>query len=282
MTRPLLDVQIRATYRNANVLEDVSFHLAEGEMLGIIGGSGAGKSTLVLSLLGLLPWRGGNVAGQILLSGRNLLSFSKDQLRDTRGRVIGLVPQSPMSALNPAISLKKHFKEAWRAHRVFQAGEFHARVHELLNEVQLPCDEEFLSRYPRQISVGQAQRALIALALLHNPPLLIADEPTSALDPLNQAQLLRLLRDLNRKYGMAILYISHDLISVLQLVERVAVLQHGRIVETIETSRIGNAQHPATRKLMSTLPIPAEEIVRSRRNAGLAEQEQRGYLALVR
>jgi peptide/nickel transport system ATP-binding protein len=282
MTRPLLDVQIRATYRNANVLEDVSFQLAEGEMLGIIGGSGAGKSTLVLSLLGLLPWRGGNVVGQILLSGRNLLSFSKDQLRDTRGRVIGLVPQSPMSALNPAISLKKHFKEAWRAHRAFQAGEFHARVHELLNEVQLPCDEEFLSRYPRQISVGQAQRALIALALLHNPPLLIADEPTSALDPLNQAQLLSLLRDLNRKYRMAILYVSHDLISVLQLVNRVAVLQRGRIVETIATSRIGSAQHPVTRELMSTLPIPAEEIVRSRRNAGLAEQEQRGYLALVR
>src|SRR6185437_13196076 len=105
MTRPLLDVQIRASYRNENVLDDVSFQLSEGEILGIIGGSGAGKSTLILSLLGLLPWRGGNVVGQILLNGRNLLSFSKDQLRDARGRVIGLVPQSPMSALNPAISL---------------------------------------------------------------------------------------------------------------------------------------------------------------------------------
>jgi ABC-type glutathione transport system ATPase component len=281
MTRDLLNVKITASYRNARILEDVCFDLAEGELLGIIGGSGAGKSTLVLSLLGLLPWRGGSVSGEILLNGRNLLSFSNDQLRDIRGRIIGLVPQSPMSALNPAISLEKHFKEAWKAHRVFQADEFRLRLHDLLNEVQLPFDQEFLRRHPGQISVGQAQRVLVALAILHNPPIVIADEPTSALDPLNQAQVLSLLMNLNRKYRTAIIYISHDLISVLRLVNRIAVLHRGRIVETIATSRVSHAEHKITRELLSTLPVDPNEIVRSRCATSSPEKDKRGYLTLV-
>ena len=273
---------ITARYGNASVLEEISFDLEKGEILGLIGGSGAGKSTVVLSLLGLLQWRGGSVQGEISLSGRNLLLLSDSQLRHLRGREIGLIPQSPMSALNPAITLEKHFKAAWKAHRVFQADEFHTRVRDLMKEVQLPFDDEFLQRHPRQISVGQAQRLLIALAILHNPPLIIADEPTSALDPLNQTLVLSLLKDLNRKHGTAILYISHDLISVLQLVDRIAVLDKGRIVETIAADRIEDAAHQITRELLSTLPVPASEIIRSRGARRLAEKNTLDYLTMVR
>jgi ABC-type glutathione transport system ATPase component len=173
--QPLLRVRIDAGYAGRAILRDVRFELERGEVLGLVGTSGAGKSTLVLSLLGLLPWRGGRVTGEVMLEGRNLLALPERELRALRGRRIALIPQSPMTALNAAISLRSHFVEAWKAHAPMEREAFDARVGELLAEVQLPCDAEFLRRKPGQISVGQAQRALIALALLHRPALVVAD-----------------------------------------------------------------------------------------------------------
>jgi ABC-type glutathione transport system ATPase component len=255
-TQPLLRVRLGASYGGKSVLHDIDFDFHRGEVLGLVGTSGAGKSTLVLSLLGLLPWRGGRVTGQIVLDGQDLLQLSEGRLRELRGRRLALIPQSPMTALNSAISLENHFREAWRAHEKNGSAEFSARVQRLLNEVQLPSDPEFLRRRPSQISVGQAQRVLIALALLHSPALIIADEPTSALDPVTQAQIVDLLKGLSRNHGATLLYVSHDLVSVLRICDRIAVLESGTIVETLSVNQLTAARHPATLNLLSTLPVP--------------------------
>jgi len=265
---PLLRVEIAADYAGKPVLRDIRFSLQRGEILGLVGTSGAGKSTLVQSLLGLLPWRGGRVTGQVLLEGENLLALSERDLRKVRGRQVALIPQSPMSALNAAISLETHFIEAWRAHDSSGRAGLAPRLKTLLAEVQLPGDSDFLRRRSSQISVGQAQRVLIALALLHRPSLIIADEPTSALDPVTQAQIVDLLRTLNQKHGTSLLYISHDLISVLQLSDRIAVLDGGTIVENLPVTEIGLGRHPATRALLNALPAPAHILMGYRDRKG--------------
>jgi ABC-type glutathione transport system ATPase component len=265
MTRePLLRVNLAAGYSGKPVLEDVRFDLERGEVLGLVGTSGAGKSTLVLSLLGLLPWRGGRVAGEVALDGENLLALSERKLRKLRGRKIALIPQSPMTALNPAISLQSHFNEAWRAHEQRGRTMLAARLQELLAEVQLPSSADFLRRRPSQISVGQAQRVLIALALLHRPALIVADEPTSALDPVTQAQIVELLRRLNRKHSATLLYVSHDLVSVIQLSDRIAVLHAGAIVESLPVGALGEARHPVTLSLLGALPVPPDVLLNFR------------------
>jgi len=261
---PLFHVNLSASYAGKPVLRDIRFDLQPGEMLGLVGSSGAGKSTLVLSLLGLLPWRGGRVSGDVVLQGQNLLTLGERQLRALRGRHLALIPQSPMSALNPSISLHNHFTEAWKAHEKGGQSALMDRLRPLLSEVQLPADTTFLRRRPSQISVGQAQRVLIALALLHRPSLIIADEPTSALDPVTQAQIVTLMRELNRQHGTTMLYISHDLVSVLQLCDRIAVLDGGTLVESLPADQVSHAQHPATRALLNALPAPPEVLLKFR------------------
>jgi ABC-type glutathione transport system ATPase component len=258
---PLLRVALKASYDGKPILHDVRFELQQGEVLGLVGASGAGKTTLVLSLLGLLPWRSGRVVGEVTLNGRNLLTLPARELRGLLGREIALIPQSPMTALNSAISLQSHFNEAWRAHSTTGYTALQERLQSLLAEVQLPFDKEFLRRRPAQISVGQAQRVLIALALLHRPALIVADEPTSALDPVTQTQIVSLLRSLNRRHSTSLLYISHDLVSVLQLSGRIAVLSEGTIVECLPVTGIGQARHPATLALLRSLPAPPEVLV---------------------
>jgi peptide/nickel transport system ATP-binding protein len=214
VSQPLLQVRMQAGYGKGTVLEDVSFDLSPGDCLGLVGSSGAGKSTLVLALLGLLPWRQGWARGEVLLDGRNLLEMNEREARTLRGRRIALVPQSPMSALNPGLSLKTHFQEAWRAHRN-DLDSLEYRIRSMLDAMQLPSDRAFLARKPDQISVGQAQRIVLSMALLHRPAVLIADEPTSALDPCTAGQTLQLLREMRAREGTALIYISHDLTSVL-------------------------------------------------------------------
>jgi len=265
----LLRVEIRAEYAGKTVLGDVRFKLQRGEVLGLVGTSGAGKSTLVQSLLGLLPWRGGRVTGEVLLDGTNLLALSERDFRKVRGSRVALIPQSPMNALNAAISLEAHFIEAWRAHESSGRGALAQRLNTLLPEVQLPSDKEFFRRRPSQISVGQAQRVLIALALLHRPALLIADEPTSALDPVTQAQIVDLLRRLNRQHSLSLLYISHDLISVLQLCDRIAVLDGGVIVENLPITQISHARHATTLALLNALPAPPDVLLSYRDSSNL-------------
>lgn len=262
MSGPHLQVRLKADYGKKCVLKDVRFDLRAGEALGLVGTSGAGKTTLVMALLGLMPFRGGRVSGEVLLDGVNLLTMPPREARRVRGKMISLIPQSPMSALNPAISLRSHFEEAWRAHESSGGKALELRLKQLMDEVQLPdATESFLRSKPGQISVGQAQRVLIALALLHRPSILIADEPTSALDPVTQVEIIKLLRQLNHRHGTALLYISHDLVSVLQLCERVLVLDQGAIAESVLVTEIEQARHPATLSLLGALPVPVRVLL---------------------
>ena len=257
MSTPVMQVRLTAGYGSQRVLQNIDLELHAGEALGVVGASGAGKSTLAMALLGLLGWRNGWSSGDVSLDGKNLLSMKEREARRIRGKRISLIPQSPMSALNPAVTLQKHFETAWRAHEDRDREALSVRLRELLEEVQLPArDPRFLRSKPSQISVGQAQRVLIALALLHRPSILIADEPTSALDPVTQTEIVRLLRQLTRQHGVALLYISHDLVSVVQLCERLAVLHAGSIAECLPVEEIERAQHPATQALFASLPVP--------------------------
>lgn len=240
--------------------------------MGLVGTSGAGKSTLVLALMGLLPWRKGWTRGHVLLDGKNILSMKESTARSMRGKCIALVPQSPTSSLNSALSLRRHFEEAWKAHENSAPRQLSLRVGELMEQVHLPTDHLFLERKPGAVSVGQAQRVVIALALLHRPAVLIADEPTSALDPGTQVDILDLLRRVNHDDGTALLYISHDLLSVLQFCQSMAVLDGGRIAECLAVERIGEeASHPATLALLRTLPAPPDVLLKYSRSHALVE-----------
>jgi len=238
------------------LLSGVELAVWPGEVLALVGKSGSGKSTLALAILRLLDMHGGCVRGEIWFQGENLLKKTESEMRRIRGRAIGLVLQSPMSALNPVMRVGAHLKEAWRAHAApEQARDWRRRAWEVLEQVRLPAREEFLRLYPRELSVGLAQRVLIALAILHRPALLIADEPTTALDVITQSEVLGLFAELNRALRMAILYISHDLLAVASLSHRVAILEGGRIVETAATSEIfARPAHEFTRRLLVAMP----------------------------
>lgn len=253
---PLLSVHISADYRGRRgVLEDAAFEMQAGEILGLAGQSGAGKSTIALAVLNLLRSRGGEARGAVWFRGRELLECSEREMRRIRGREIALVPQSPIAALNPALRLGTQLAEAWRAHASPGAGDWQPRARQLLESVSLPGDQAFLRRYPRELSVGLAQRVLIAMALLHQPALVIADEPTSALDLITQSEILALFAGLNRQLGIGILYISHDLLSMAALCHRVAILDAGRIVEVGATGQVfGSPSHPYTARLIAALP----------------------------
>lgn len=251
---PLLSIRISAGYPDrAAVLQDVELDMAPGEILGLVGRSGEGKSTIAMAILQLL--RGGKASGEVRFQGRELLALSEREMRRIRGREIALVPQSPIAALNPALTIGAQCREAWSAHSSAPYRECEPRLRELFENVSLPAEPQFLRRYPGELSVGLAQRVLIAMALLHRPSLILADEPTSALDMITQSEILDLLARLNRELKTAILYISHDLLSVASLCHRVAILHEGRIVECGTVSQIfGRPQHPYTRKLIASIP----------------------------
>jgi ABC-type dipeptide/oligopeptide/nickel transport system ATPase component len=201
------------------------------------------------------------VTGEVRFGERNLLELPEKAMRRIRGRDIGLVLQSPVASLNPAMRIGSQIYESWRAHREEYARPFSRRdAIELLERVSLTADEAFLQRYPRQLSVGQAQRVLIAMALVHRPRLLIADEPTSALDAVTQSEILRLFARLSREMAMGILFISHDLLSVGSFCQRVAILSAGRVVEFNSTEAIFRSPtHQYTKALIASIPtLPAE------------------------
>ncbi len=253
---PVLNLRLNASYGSKIVLQDIALQIHRAEILGLVGESGCGKSTLSLAVLRLLQLKGGRSDGSIELNGRDLQLLRERDMRQVRGKEVALVLQSPVSALNPVLKIGTQLAEAWRAHQRGPKQECERQIADALTNVSLPCDQDFLRRRPSQLSVGQAQRVLIAMAILHRPPLLIADEPTSALDLITQSEILQLFRDLSRKLGMGILYISHDLLSVATIADRVAVMKNGAIVECRATADIfRNPAHPYTQQLIRALPV---------------------------
>src|SRR5580700_2372802 len=255
------------------VLRDVQLEIQRGEVLGLVGQSGSGKSTLAMAILGLLDKKRSQSEGTIRFQDSELLQLPEGDLRGLRGRAVSLVLQSPLSSLNPALKIRTQLKEAWRAHASGPGSDCANAIRASLQSVSLPSDEEFLRKYPSQMSVGQAQRVLIAMAVMHRPALLIADEATSALDVITQSEILALFRELNCSTGMAILYISHDLASVAGICDRIAILHQGEIVECGTTEQIfSNPQHDYTRRLMAALPrlVPANQKTETKAEAAIA------------
>jgi ABC-type dipeptide/oligopeptide/nickel transport system ATPase component len=251
----LLSAQLSVSYAGKQVLRDVQIDIQRSEVLGLVGQSGSGKSTLAMAILGLLDKKRSQAEGSIRFQEAELLKLSERELRTLRGRAVSLVLQSPLSSLNPALKIRTQLKEAWRAHASGTQANCASAIRNSLQSVSLPGDDEFQRKYPSQMSVGQAQRVLIAMAIMHRPALLIADEATSALDVITQSEILALFRELNRSTGMAILYISHDLASVAGVCDRIAILHQGAIVECGTTDQIfTHPQHEYTQRLMAALP----------------------------
>ncbi len=271
-SEPLLSLRLTVDYPGKpGALRDTALQIERGEILGLVGQSGSGKSTLALAILSLLGLKGGTARGSIWFQGTDLMAVPERRMRDLRGRQIALVLQSPLSSLNGALKIGTQLAEAWRAHAHGSREDCTRAILAALESARLPEGESFLRRYPSQLSVGQAQRVLIAMAILHRPALLIADEPTSALDTITQAEILRLFADLNCQLGMGILYISHDLLSVASLCHRIAILHEGRVVECGDAAQIfQRPAHPYSRQLVTALPanpfsspvLPEDEVVR--------------------
>ncbi len=245
----------------------VSFDVARGETVALVGESGSGKSVTAMSTVRLLG-ESARLSGSVTWKGEEMLTAPEPALRRVRGNDISFIFQEPMTSLNPLHTLDKQLGEALRLHQGLEADAARARTLDLLRRVGLPDAEARLKSYPHQLSGGQRQRVMIALALANGPELLIADEPTTALDVTIEAQILDLLKRLQREEGMGMLFITHDLGVVRRIADRVCVMQDGRIVETGETARLFEApQHPYTRKLLAALPSGAPEPV----PAGAAE-----------
>jgi len=254
----LLSAQLTVDYpHKPGVLQDASLEIKQGEVLGLVGQSGCGKSTLALAILKLLHLKSAKARGTLYFRGRDLMLLPEREMRPLRGKDMALVLQSPMSALNPALRIGTQMAENWRVHRPGTRDECRQILLQSLENVSLPAGEEFLRRYPSQLSVGQAQRVLIAMAVMHRPALLIADEATSALDLITQSEILKLFATLNQNLGTSILFISHDLLSVSTISHTVAVMEQGKILECRNTAEIFTSPaHPYTRQLVAALPVP--------------------------
>ncbi len=256
----LLQVRdLRVHFRNAAperyAVNGVSFSMAEGEILGLVGESGSGKSVTAMSVSGLLPRRRAEVSGSITLDGREILQCTERELRDIQGNALAVVFQEPMTSLDPVMRFGPLVEESLREHTRLSAAERKARALEAMAQAELPEPEKLYRKYPHELSGGMLQRVMIAAAIISRPRLLLADEPTTALDVTIQAQILALLKKLNRENGMAILFISHDLQVVRRLCTRVAVMQGGQIVEEGNVEDIFRApQHDYTRRLIAAIP----------------------------
>ena len=244
--------------REVLAVDRVSFDIRKGETMALVGESGSGKSITALSVMKLLPYPAAHhPSGSIKFQGRELLTMSERQIRDVRGNDITIIFQEPMTSLNPLHTIEKQIREILSLHQGLNAGAARAKIIELLGQVGIPDPAGRLGSYPHQLSGGQRQRVMIAMALANKPDLLIADEPTTALDVTVQAQILKLLKDIQTQLGMSMLFITHDLGIVRKLADRVCVMQRGKIVEQGEVERVFTApEHPYTRALLAAEPKP--------------------------
>lgn len=264
-TGPLLQVRELKSYfftRTGLVkaVDDVSFEIAAGETLALVGESGCGKSMTSLSILRLVPEPGKIVDGEIIFDGHDLLRMPPTEIRRIRGNQISMIFQEPMTSLNPVLKIGEQIAEVLRLHRGMTNSEALQQAAQLLTDVGIPAAESRLRDFPHQLSGGQRQRVMIAIALACDPKLLIADEPTTALDVTIQAQIMALLADLARDRQMATLLISHDLGVVAGYADRVAVMYAGKIVEYAKVKQLfANPSHPYTRGLLACIPRPGDK-----------------------
>jgi peptide/nickel transport system ATP-binding protein len=236
-------------------VDDVSFSVERGQVLGLVGESGSGKSVTGFSIIGLVDPPGRIAGGSILYQGRDLAKLSEREMRELRGNRIAMIFQDPMMTLNPVLRIDTQMIEAVRAHTRISAAEARTRSRDALGMVGIPSPEERLASYPHQFSGGMRQRVAIAIALLHNPDLLIADEPTTALDVTIQAQILAEVQKLATDHGTALIWITHDLSVISGLADRIAVMYAGRIVEAGEASTVLDQPfHHYTHGLIGSVP----------------------------
>lgn len=255
MMLEIKNLSIEFTGRNAaEAVHGIDLRMEEGETLGLVGESGSGKTVTALSVAGLL--RGDvRISGEINFGGRDLLKLSPKELRQVQGREIGMIFQEPMTSLNPLMRVGEQVEEVLRIHTDIEPRRRRELALELMEKVGLPQPELIYKKYPHQLSGGQRQRAMIASAVIIDPKLLIADEPTTALDVTVQAQIIQLLKRVNKNRGVGILFISHDLNVVRKLCGRVAVMHNGIIVEQGPTEEIfNNPQEEYTKKLIAAIP----------------------------
>jgi peptide/nickel transport system ATP-binding protein len=255
-SRPLLAIDhLTIAFRGKPVVRELSLAIEPGQVLGLVGESGSGKSVTSLAILGLLE-SAAEVRGSIRFEGEELLTLQPEAMRRYRGRCIAMIFQEPMTALNPVMPVGRQIAEAIETHQpTLTRREIRNAVIANLEAVALPEPEKRYADYPHQFSGGQRQRILIAMALANRPQLLIADEPTTALDVTVQAQVLRLLRELQQQFGLAMLFISHDLAVVAEVADRVAVMRHGWVLEQGSREQIFHTpRHPYTRSLLGAVP----------------------------
>jgi peptide/nickel transport system ATP-binding protein/oligopeptide transport system ATP-binding protein len=261
---PLLEVEDLRTWFDgsggtARAVDGVSFRVEEGETLGLVGESGCGKSVTALSLTRLVPEPPGRIlpGSSVRLRGEELLEADEARLREVRGGEIAMIFQEPTTSLNPVMRVGEQVVEAIRAHRPGRGSGAREEAEALLGRVGIPRPGERFGAYPHELSGGQRQRVMIAMALACRPSLLVADEPTTALDVTVQAQILDLLRSLQREHGMGLLLISHDLGVVAEMADRVAVMYAGQLVEEAPAAELyGSPRHPYTEGLMRAVPDP--------------------------
>jgi microcin C transport system ATP-binding protein len=264
MSGPLLTVHdLTVRFGVFDAVKNVSFDIAPGETLALVGESGSGKSVTALSVLKLQP-ASATLSGSIRFDGKELIAASDAELRAVRGNEVGMIFQEPMSSLNPVHTIGKQIGEVLAVHQGLRTNAARARTIELLDAVGIPDPAGRLDDYPHQLSGGQRQRVMIAMAIANSPKLLIADEPTTALDVTVQAQILDLLKSLQQQFGMAVLFITHDLAIVKKIADRVCVMTKGEIVEAGPVDTIfADPQHDYTKKLLAAAPkgepmVPAE------------------------
>jgi microcin C transport system ATP-binding protein len=260
-----LSIAFRQGQRETLAVDHISFAIKPGETVALVGESGSGKSITALSVLKLLPYPAArHPSGSIRFKGQELLKLPENEIRHVRGNDITIIFQEPMTSLNPLHTIEKQIAEILLLHRGLAGEAARRRTIELLAQVGIPDPETRLHSYPHQLSGGQRQRVMIAMALANEPDLLIADEPTTALDVTVQAQILALLKELQRRLGMAILFITHDLGIVRRIADTVCVMKEGKIVEHGEVESVFTApRHPYTRALLAAEPKPDPAPIRS-------------------